>query len=84
MREAVIVSAVRTAVGKAPRGSLRTVRPDDMAALVIREALARADPLKPEQVEDVILGCAYPESQAGTNVGRVATLERVYQFLFQV
>lgn len=74
MREAVIVSAVRTAVGKAPRGSLRTVRPDDMAADVIREVLVRAAPLQPEQVEEVILGCAYPESQAGTNVGRIASL----------
>ncbi len=58
MREAVIVSAVRTAVGKAPQGALRTTRPDDMAAVVIREALDRAAPLEPEQVEDVILGCA--------------------------
>lgn len=74
MREAVIVSAVRTAVGKAPRGSLRSTRPDDMAAVVIREALDRAAPLEAEQVEDVILGCAYPEAQSGTNVGRIASL----------
>ena len=74
MREAVIVSAVRTAVGKAPRGSLKTMRPDDMAAVVIREALDRAAPLEAEQVEDVILGCAYPEAQSGTNVGRIASL----------
>lgn len=74
MREAVIVSAVRTAVGKAPRGGLRSTRPDDMAAVVIREALNRAAPLEAEQVEDVILGCAYPEAQSGTNVGRIASL----------
>jgi acetyl-CoA acyltransferase len=74
MREAVIVSAVRTAVGKAPSGSLRSMRPDDMAAVVIREALSRAAPLNAEQVEDVILGCAYPEAQSGTNVGRIAAL----------
>jgi acetyl-CoA acyltransferase len=74
MREAVIVSAVRTAVGKAPSGSLRSMRPDDMAAVVIREALNRAAPLNAEQVEDVILGCAYPEAQSGTNVGRIAAL----------
>ena len=74
MREAVIVSAVRTAVGKAPRGGLRSTRPDDMAAVVIREALDRAAPLEAEQVEDVILGCAYPEAQSGTNVGRIASL----------
>ncbi len=74
MPEAVIVSAVRTAVGRAPRGSLRSTRPDDMAAVVIREALDRAAPLEAEQVEDVILGCAYPEAQSGTNVGRIASL----------
>jgi len=74
MRDAVIVSAVRTAVGKAPRGGLRSTRPDDMAAVVIREALNRAAPLEADQVEDVILGCANPESQSGSNVGRIASL----------
>lgn len=74
MREAVIVSAVRTAVGKAPRGTLKTTRPDDMAALVIKEALKRAAPLQAEEVEDVILGCAYPEAESGLNVGRIASL----------
>lgn len=74
MREAVIVSAVRTAVGKAPRGTLKTTRPDDMAAVVIKEALKRAGPLPAEEVEDVILGCAYPEAESGLNVGRIASL----------
>jgi len=62
MHEAVIVSGVRTAVGKAPKGSLRTVRPDELAAAVVREAIARAPGLDPREVEDVILGCAMPEA----------------------
>jgi acetyl-CoA acyltransferase len=74
MREAVIVSAVRTAVGKAPRGKLRTTRPDDMAAIVVREAFQRAGGLKPEDVDDVIIGCAMPEGEAGLNMGRIAAL----------
>lgn len=74
MKEAVIVSAARTAVGKAPRGRLRTFRPEDMAAAVIVEALHRAEGLKPEQVEDVILGTAFPEGEQGLNVGRAAAL----------
>ncbi len=74
MREAVIVSAVRTAIGKAPRGKLRTTRPDDMAAIVVREAFQRADGLKPEDVDDVIIGCAMPEGEAGLNMGRIAAL----------
>jgi len=65
MREAVIVSSVRTAVGKAPRGVLRATRPDDLAALVIREAVARAKGLDPNEVEDVIIGCAMPEASRG-------------------
>jgi acetyl-CoA acyltransferase len=74
MREALIVSGVRTAVGKAPRGTLKTTRPDDMAAVVIKEALQRAGPLTGEDIEDVVLGCAYPEAQSGSNVGRIAAL----------
>jgi acetyl-CoA acyltransferase len=58
MREAVLVSAVRTPVGKAPKGTLRTTRPDDLAALVIKEAIARVPGLDPKEIEDVILGCA--------------------------
>jgi acetyl-CoA acyltransferase len=74
MREAVIVSIARTAVGKAPRGTLRSTRPDDMAAAAIREVLRRVPALDPIEVEDVILGCAMPEAEQGNNVARVATL----------
>ena len=74
MREAVIVSSVRTAVGKAPKGTLRSTRPDDLAALTIKEALARAKALDPAEVEDVIIGCAMPEAEAGMNVARIASL----------
>src|SRR5580658_6094355 len=74
MREAVIVSSVRTAVGKAPKGTLRSTRPDDLAAIVIKEAIRRATGLVPEDVEDVILGCAMPEAEQGMNVARIASL----------
>ncbi|HET7618543.1 MAG TPA: thiolase family protein [Vicinamibacterales bacterium] len=74
MKEAVIVSAVRTAVGKAPRGALRYTRPDEMAAVVIAEALRRAPGLDPAEVDDVILGCAMPEAEQGLNVARIASL----------
>ena len=73
MRNAVIVSAVRTAVGKAPRGGLRTVRPDDMAAEVVRAAIERAG-VEPVEVEDVSLGCAFPEAEQGMNLARIAAL----------
>jgi acetyl-CoA acyltransferase len=74
MKEAVIVSAVRTAVGRAKRGTLVNYRPDDMAAVVIKEALHRADGVEPTMVEDVIIGCAFPEGEQGMNVARVALL----------
>jgi acetyl-CoA acyltransferase len=74
MREAVIVAGVRTAVGKAPRGTLRTTRPDDMAATVIADLLRRIPELQPETIDDVILGCATPEGESGTNVARIAAL----------
>jgi len=74
MREAVIVSSVRTAVGKAPRGSLRTSRPDDLAAAVIKESLARAKGLDPAEIDDVVIGCATPEAEQGMNVARIASL----------
>ena len=74
MKEAVIVSAVRTAVGKAPAGTLRATRPDEMAAVVIREALRRAPGIEPSEVDDVILGCAMPEAEQGLNVARIASL----------
>ena len=74
MRDAVIVSAVRTATGKAPLGTLRYTRPDEMAAAVLREALARAPGLDPAEVDDVIVGCAMPEAEQGLNVARIASL----------
>ena len=67
MKDAFIVSAVRTPVGKAPNGRLRTVRPDDLAALVFKEALARVPQVSAEQVEDVVLGCAMPEGPHKTD-----------------
>src|SRR3984893_15103245 len=74
MPEAVIVSAVRTAVGRAYKGSLRATRPDDLAAVVIKEALARVAGLDPREIDDVILGCAMPEGEQGMNVARIAAL----------
>ncbi|ABQ91333.1 acetyl-CoA C-acyltransferase [Roseiflexus sp. RS-1] len=74
MREAVIVSAVRTAVGKAPRGALRSVHPTDLAATVIRSAVERVPGLDPKEIDDVILGCAMPEAEQGLNMARVALL----------
>ncbi|HJT99604.1 MAG TPA: acetyl-CoA C-acyltransferase [Actinomycetes bacterium] len=72
MKEAVIVSGARTAVGRAPRGSLRTARPDDMAGAAIAEALRRAEGLDAAEVEDVLLGCAITEGTQGLNVARIA------------
>ena len=74
MKDAVIVSAARTAVGKAPAGTLRTTRPDDMAAAVIAAALERAPGLDAAEIEDVIVGCAMPEAEQGMNVARIASL----------
>src|SRR5436853_4036974 len=74
MNEAVIVSAVRTAIGKAPGGTLRGTRPDDLAATVIREALTRAPGIDPAEIDDVIMGCAMPEAEQGFNVARIASL----------
>ena len=74
MKEAVIVSIARTAVGKAPRGSLRNTRPDDMAAAVFQEIFKRVPGLDPKEVEDVIVGCAMPEAVQGNNVARIASL----------
>ena len=73
-REAVIVAAARTAVGRAKRGSLASVRPDEMIAAVIQDLMKRAAPLRPEDVDDVIIGCAFPEGEQGMNVGRMAAL----------
>src|SRR5246127_1099346 len=74
MADAVIVSSVRTPVGRGYKGSLRTTRPDDLAALVIKEALARVPGLDPKEIDDVILGCAMPEGEQGMNVARIAAL----------
>jgi acetyl-CoA acyltransferase len=74
MHNAVIVSAVRTAVGKAPNGTLRTTRPDELAAAAIAEAMRRAPGLDAEEIDDVILGCAMPEAEQGLNVARIASL----------
>ena len=73
-REAVIVSAVRTPVGKAKRGSLATVRPDDLAATVIKELLKRTPNLDPAEIEDVVIGCAFPEGEQGMNMARMIAL----------
>ena len=69
MREVAILSAVRTAIGRAPRGVFKNTRPDDMAAVVTREALRRAD-VQPAAIEDLVLGCAHPEAEQGLNVAR--------------
>src|SRR5215831_7110542 len=74
MRDAVIVSAVRTAVGKAPKGTLRATRPDDLGAVAIKGALERVPALDPREIEDVIIGCAMPEGEQGMNVARVCSL----------
>ncbi len=74
MRDAVIVSSVRTAVGKAYKGTLRGTRPDDLAAIAIKEAVARVPGLEQREIEDVILGCAMPEGEQGMNVARIAAL----------
>src|SRR5690242_18678917 len=72
--EAVIVAAVRTPVGKAKKGGLATVRPDELAALVIKALLERAPGLDPAAIDDVILGCAFPEGEQGLNFARTAAL----------
>jgi acetyl-CoA acyltransferase len=74
MREAVIIDCLRTAVGKAPRGTLRNTRPDDMAAGVIRHLLEKYPQVPLADVDDVILGCAMPEAEAGNNMARMAAL----------
>ena len=73
MKEAVIVSAVRTAVGKAPKGTLKNTRSDEMGAVAIKEAVARAG-VDPSLIDDVIMGCAFPEASQGMNVARTASV----------
>jgi acetyl-CoA acyltransferase len=74
MKEAFIVSAVRTAVGKAPKGTLRDTRADEMGAAVIKEAMARVPGLEAAEIEDVIMGCAMPEAEQGMNIARSAAI----------
>src|SRR3954463_5197618 len=74
MREVVIASAVRTPVGRAYKGTLRATRPDELAAIAIKGALARVPQLDTKEIEDVILGCAMPEAEQGMNVARIASL----------
>src|SRR6185503_11654142 len=72
MKEAFIIAAARTPVGKAPNGKIRTVRPDDLAALAIKGALARVPQISADQIEDFVLGCAMPEGAQGMNIARIA------------
>jgi len=74
MKEAVIASSVRTAVGKAYKGTLHATRPDDLAAIAINGAIARVPGLDPKEIEDVVLGCAMPEAEQGMNIARIASL----------
>src|ERR1700746_2785488 len=74
MRDVVIVSAVRTPVGRAFKGTLRATRPDELAAVAIKGALERVPQVDSKEIEDVILGCAMPEGEQGTSVARIASL----------
>ncbi len=74
MREVIIASSVRTPVGRAYKGTLRATRPDELAAVAIKGALARVPQLDPKEIEDLILGCAMPEAEQGMNVARIASL----------
>jgi acetyl-CoA acyltransferase len=74
MKEAVIVSAVRTPVGRAPKGALSTTRPDDLAAIAMNGALDRVPGLDKSEIDDVVLGCAQPEGEQGWNIARFAAL----------
>ncbi|XHX78579.1 MAG: thiolase family protein [Stenomitos frigidus ULC029] len=71
MKEAYIVSSVRTAVGKAPRGTLHTMRPDDLGAIAVKNAIDRVKGLEPDLIDDIVMGCAFPEAEQGFNLGRV-------------
>src|SRR5690348_4655279 len=73
MPEAVIVSAVRTPIGRASKGQLKSVRADDLGAVAVRAAVERAQGLDPALIEDVIIGCAFPEGEQGMNVARIIT-----------
>lgn len=74
MNEVLIVSAVRSAIGKAPKGMLKDTRPDDVTAILIKEAISRIPQLSPDEIDDIIIGCAFPESDQGLNLARVVAL----------
>src|SRR5438477_6567943 len=74
MREAVIISSVRTPIGRAFKGTLRTTRPDELGAIAIKSAVERVPQLDAREIDDVILGCAMPEAEQGLNVARIASL----------
>lgn len=74
MKEAVIVAAARTAIGKAPKGTLRNTRPDDLGALVVQDLFRRAPQVNQEDIEDIVMGCAIPEAEQGMNVARIIGL----------
>ena len=80
MKDIVIVAAARTAVGRAKRGMLVNVRPDDLAALVLNEVILRAPGVKKEDVEDVVIGCAFPENTQGLNMGRLAVMKAGFPY----
>lgn len=80
MNEVVIVSAIRTAIGKAPKGMLKDTRPDDVASILAKEAISRVPALRPEDIDDVILGCAFPESDQGLNLARVVSLRAGFPY----
>jgi acetyl-CoA acyltransferase len=82
MKEAVIVSSVRTAIGRAPRGKLRYTRPEYMGSVAVKEAIARAKGLDPADIDDVILGCSFPEGEQGMNLGRIVALRQAYRIVF--
>jgi acetyl-CoA acyltransferase len=75
MKEAVIVSSVRTAIGRAPRGKLKKTRPEYMGSVAVKEAITRAKGLDPVEIDDVILGCSFPEAEQGMNLGRIVALQ---------
>ena len=80
--ETYIVSSVRTAVGKAGRGVLRNVRPETMGAAAVNGAIGRVEGLRPERIDDVIMGCAFPEAQQGMVLGRVVAQKAACQIRF--
>ncbi|QNG17966.1 acetyl-CoA C-acetyltransferase [Rhodococcus triatomae] len=81
MPEAVIVSAVRSPIGRAMKGSLKTIRPDDLATQMVAAALAKVPALDPTEIDDLIMGCGQPAGQSGFNIGRVVAVELGYDFL---